>query len=260
LRSPGVLVEVLGLIWIGTRTDAFTATAEFFGSKLGLPVGRRRPHFVRFDLADWGSIEVFDAASDEYPHFTHGPVLGFAVTNLEESARALERQGYPLLLPPGGERGGYRWQHFQGPDDCVFEIVEYPDRPRPRAPVGPLRLTGIVWMGLSTARFEATAAFYKETLRLPVVEETADLIECRLPDGSSVEAFRRGSEIDHPHFRTGPVPGLGVVDIDEAMRGLAARGVGVIQARRRAHGGWAHFRAPDGNVYEVKQGSEAYRW
>ena len=196
---------------------------------------------------------MFDAERGSYPHFSTGPVVGFEVVDFDRARAELVRAGYPLLLPVGGTPGEYRWQHFEGPDGCVLELVDYPGRPRPRSPAGPLEVTGIVWMGLSTPHFEQTVGFYRDTLGLAVVEATEDLIECALPDGGSVEAFRRGSDMDHPHFRTGPVPGFGVSSIDRARRSLESRGVAVIAHRTTSRGGWAHFRAPDGNVYELKQ-------
>ncbi len=252
-------MQVQGLVWLGTRTPAYAATRRFFASTLELPVGNERPHFVRFDLPDGGVIEVFDAADDPYAHFSTGPVLGFQVADFDRARDELAARGHPLLPGAGGERGDYRWQHFRGFDGLVFEVVDYPHRPAPTAPAGPLRITSLVWMGVSTPDLNAAARFYRETLGLPVVEETADLVECRMPDGSSVEAFRRGSEMDHPHFRTGPVPGLGVGSIDDAMATLRARGVSLLLTRRREWGGWAHFRAPDGNVYELKETARTHR-
>ncbi|MGH9920049.1 MAG: VOC family protein [Nitrososphaerales archaeon] len=245
---------------MGTRTSNFEATRKFFDSTLELPVGNERSHFVRFDLPDWGSIEVFDAKNDPYTHFTTGPVLGFQVADFDSALRDLVSSGCPLIGDIAGDPDGYRWQHFRGPDDLVFAIIDYPNRPAPNAPVGPLRVTKLVWMGISTPNFHRLARFYTRTLCLPAVEETPDLIECRLPDNSSVEAFRRGSEMDHPHFRTGPVPCIGVMDIDSALRCLRDRGIAILQVRRRETFGWAHFRAPDGNIYAIKQSALGYRW
>jgi predicted enzyme related to lactoylglutathione lyase len=246
-------VQVQRLIWLGTRTPAFRATRDFFDRALGLPVGVERPHFVRFDLPDGGSVEVFDAEQDPCTHFSTGPVLGFEVSDFDAARNQLVAAGYPLTGPVGGTPGEYRWQHFRGPDGLVLEIVDYPDRPAPRAPSGPLEVQKLAWMGISTPDLPHLARFYKRTLGLAVQEDGNDLIECRLPDGSSVEAFRRGSPMDHAHFRTGPVPGLGVTDVQRAARVLQDHGVTILQFRYLSEGGWAHFRAPDGYVYELKQ-------
>lgn len=115
-------------------------------------------------------------------------------------------------------------------------------------------------MGISTPDSSRAARLYKNTLSLPIVEETSDLVECRLPDNSSVEALRRGSEMDHPHFTTGPVPCIGVVSIHSAVHLLRDSGIAILQARRRESFGWAHFRAPDRNIYAIKQSARDYRW
>lgn len=244
-------MQALGLVWVGTRTTAFDATRRFFESTLGLPVGNERESFVRFDLPDAGAVEVFDARTDPYTHFTTGPVVGVQVSDFDRARAELAAGGHALLGEVGGNAGEYRWQHFRGPEGLVLELVDYPDRPHPRAPVGPLRVTRIAFLGISASDFEKTARFYKEVLRSRVVEEEADVIECRLPDGSALEAFRRGSAMDHPHLRTGPLPGFGVTDFPAALRALQERGVPVLQTREREWGGWAHFRAPDGCVYEI---------
>lgn len=246
-------MKVLGLVWVGTRTLAFEETVHFFHSVMGLPIGNSRPHFTRLDLPDAGSIEVFDAAIDQYTHFSTGPVPGFVVADFDDARTELERAGCELLLPEGGDLGDYRWQHFRGPDGFVYEIVDYPERPVAREPSGAMGVTKVIWLGLSTSEFGATSSFLKGTLNLAQVEDTSELIECSLPDGGAVEAFRRGGKMDHPHFRTGPVPGFGVANVALAEQLLRTEGVPILMSRRREWGGWAHLRAPDGFVYEVKE-------
>jgi catechol 2,3-dioxygenase-like lactoylglutathione lyase family enzyme len=245
-------MEVQGLVWVGTRTSDFTETVRFFETVLELPVGNSRPHFTRLDLPDAGCVEVFDSAEIHYSHFSSGPVPGFQVGDFDRARKELERNGHELLLPEGGDPGDYRWQHFRGPDGCVYEIVDYPHRPSPKPPAGSLGITNLVWMGTSTPDFEDTARFFKDTMKLRVVEEGPNLIECALPDGSAVEALRRGSPMDHPEFRTGPILGFGVTNIDAALQTLRDRAVPILRTRREDWGGWAHFRAPDGCVYEIK--------
>ncbi len=246
-------MEVRGLCWLGTRTPAFAATVTFFGSTLELPLGAERPGFARFDFPGGGALEVFDTTEPDHVHFTTGPVIGFEVGDFDAARTELEHRDYELVLGPGGSPGSYRWQHFRGPEGVLFEIVDRPARPRPRPPTGELRVSRLSWAGVSTSRFDAFVAFYRDALGLPAVEATPDLIECALPDGSSVEAFRRGGRMDHAHFRTGPVPGFEVADLGAAIHLLEQRGVEILERRTRPGGGWAHFGAPDGYVYELKQ-------
>lgn len=238
-------------MWVGTRTTEFGATRRFFETTLELPIGSQREHFVRFDLPDAGAVEVFDAREDPYVHFTTGPVIGIQVSDFDRARAELVSNGFPLLGEVGGRSGDYRWQHFRGPGGVVLEIVDYPDRPSPGAPAGRLEITRLAFMGIATTEFEETARFYKDVLRARTVDEEANAIECHLPDGSAVEAFRRGSDMDHPHLRTGPLPGFGVRDYHAAIGVLKEHGVPILQTREGKWGGWAHFRAPDGCVYEI---------
>jgi catechol 2,3-dioxygenase-like lactoylglutathione lyase family enzyme len=252
-------MQAYGLMWVGTRTPEFEATRRFFETLLGLPVGNEREHFVRFDLPDAGSVEVFDARADPYTHFTTGPVVGIQVSDFDRALAELASSGYPLLGEVGGEPGDYRWQHFRGPDGVVLEIVDYPNRPSPGAPAGPLQITRLAFMGLATSKFEETGRFYQDVLQAKTVDEEENVIECHLPDGSAVEAFRRGSDMDHPHLRTGPLPGFGVKDYSAAIAVLREHGVPILQTREGKWGGWAHFRAPDGCVYEITDRLEDQR-
>ncbi len=246
-------MEIRGLCWLGTRTPAFAETVAFFGSTLELPLGAERPGFARFDFPGGGALEVFDTSDRDHAHFTTGPVVGFEVGDFDAARIELGNRGYELARAPGGSPGGYRWQHFRGPEGVIFEIVDRPTRPRPRPPTGDVRIARISWMGISTPRYDEFVAFYRDALGLPAVEATPDLIECALPDGSTVEAFRRNGSMDHAHFRTGPVPGLEVADLGSAIRQLEERGVTILEMRTRPFGGWAHFRSPDGQIYELKQ-------
>jgi predicted enzyme related to lactoylglutathione lyase len=73
-----------------------------------------------------------------------------------------------------------------------------------------------------------------------------------LPDGANVEVFGPGDP-DHDHFSTGPVVGFFVEDIAAARAELERAGVELLGplGGTPETGQWAHFRAPDGNVYEL---------
>jgi catechol 2,3-dioxygenase-like lactoylglutathione lyase family enzyme len=245
-------MRILGLDWVGTRTDHFPETVRFFEQTLGLPIGLDRTDFVRFDLPDSSSVEVFGAHEKDHLYFTTGPVIGFLVEELESARHDLARHGVELLGPAAGDPGEVRWQHFRGPDGYVYEIVENPGRQPRGPPVGSLAITRLAWMGTRTIRYEPTRAFFGGVLGLKIAEELPELTEYHMPDGSDVEVFLQGSRLDHPHFSTGPVPGFGVSDIDAAVEELRSKKVPLLQSKRGEQGGWAHFRAPDGCIYEVK--------
>ena len=120
-----------------------------------------------------------------------------------------------------------------------------------RAPM----IKGLSWLGTRTERFSELTAFYREAMGLEVDHEEEDFAIFKLPDGSKVEVFGP-SDQDHVHFDTGPVVGFEVDDIDAAREHLQARGAEFIEPIQRwepTGDAWSHFRAPDGNVYELTQ-------
>ncbi|HYZ97913.1 MAG TPA: hypothetical protein VE575_04120, partial [Acidimicrobiales bacterium] len=93
--------------------------------------------------------------------------------------------------------------------------------------------------------------FLRDLLGLNVLEAAGGKTVLSLPDGSLVEVFTE-TEPDHQHFTTGPVAGFAVED------------VGVVRSMLEESGtefcgptvgdgtySWAHFRAPDGRIYEI---------
>jgi catechol 2,3-dioxygenase-like lactoylglutathione lyase family enzyme len=113
-----------------------------------------------------------------------------------------------------------------------------------------MKVRGIVWMGVQTERHDEMIAFMR---RLVGAEE--DIAEpgfalWALPDGSLVELFAGGTK---PPFETAPVVGFRVDDLDVARRDLEAAGAEIVGGYGPNESGYGsiHFRAPDGNIYEV---------
>jgi catechol 2,3-dioxygenase-like lactoylglutathione lyase family enzyme len=247
----------IALEWIGTRTASYAPTVAFFRDVLGLPAGHVRSAFVRFDLPDGGSIEVFQPGGEEdHAYFTTGPVVGIQVEGFDEDRAELLSSGVELLGGVGGEAGDYRWQHFRGPDGAVYEIVDDPRRRRTTAPVGPCGVRGFGWVGIRTTHYEAMRKFAVQTLHLPIDEEEPDGVVFEFPSGDTLELFRPGGRTDHAHLTTGPMPGLIVQDLEQAERELSSHRVEILARRRSGPAGWSHFRAPDGNVYELKRSAD----
>jgi predicted enzyme related to lactoylglutathione lyase len=112
-------------------------------------------------------------------------------------------------------------------------------------------IKGLAWLGVRTERYEELVEFLREGMGLEIDHGSADFAAFELPDGSTVEVFGP-SDSDHSHFSTGPVAGFLVDDIEGARRDLEAAGAEFIGPIHHWEGqAWSHFRAPDGNVYEV---------
>ena len=95
-------------------------------------------------------------------------------------------------------------------------------------------------------------------MRLPLEHEEGEFALFRLPDGSKAEVFGP-SDTEHTHFSTGPVAGFLVDDVRTAREVLEARGIefiGPVQEWKPTGEAWSHFRAPDGNVYEITHGTK----
>lgn len=112
---------------------------------------------------------------------------------------------------------------------------------------------GLTWVGTRTDRYDELVAFFRDVLGLEVDHEQGGMTAFKVDDGSTVEVFGPGDS-DHDHFDTGPVPGFLVDDVDAARPRLEAGGATFIgETRRYGEMAWAHFRGPDGHVYEITQ-------
>jgi predicted enzyme related to lactoylglutathione lyase len=117
-----------------------------------------------------------------------------------------------------------------------------------------MRVKRIGWAGTRTSEYPAMVAFLQAVLGLTTSQEGVDFAAFELPEGGTFEVFGPRDQ-DHAHFSTGPVVGFVVDDLPAAVRELEAAGVELLggQVDERG-GGWRHFRAPDGNVYELTSG------
>ena len=88
---------------------------------------------------------------------------------------------------------------------------------------------------------------------MELANEQPDFVGLLLPNGDKVEVFGP-SDTEHTHFESGPVVAFLLDDVARERADLAASGmVEHIGPLRSWPGGtaWQHFRAPDGNVYEL---------
>ena len=109
----------------------------------------------------------------------------------------------------------------------------------------------ISWAGIRTDRWVDTIEFFEQRLGLRRAREDAHVVVFELPNRDTLEVFST-DDPDHRHFTTGPVVGFLVPDVEAAYRELEAAGTEMIGRPGRGGGmGWAHFRAPDGSVWEI---------
>lgn len=120
-------MKVLGLVWLGTRTEQFKETVSFFESVLGFTPMASDDGVQVFALPNADVVEVFAADREASAHLSTGPVVGFLVPDLDDARKELTTAGVEIIDGDGRE-SRYRWFHFRAPDGNFYEIVE--DRER----------------------------------------------------------------------------------------------------------------------------------
>jgi predicted enzyme related to lactoylglutathione lyase len=115
-------MRVLGVVWVGTRTEAFDETVAFFRDVLGLPLKELEPDFGWSRMPDSSQFEVFGPSDEEHRHFSTGPVPEFLVDDLPAALAELQAAGVEILGEPkvGGTEG---WLHFRAPDGNVYGLT-----------------------------------------------------------------------------------------------------------------------------------------
>ena len=114
-----------------------------------------------------------------------------------------------------------------------------------------MEVRGLVWLGVRTPQFEATARFYRDVLGLTAFQEDASSARFRLPNRTEFHVYGPADE-DHRFFGAAPVVGILVDDVDAARAAMEAAGIEFIgEIQRAGDTSWNHFRGPDGNVYEI---------
>jgi catechol 2,3-dioxygenase-like lactoylglutathione lyase family enzyme len=118
----------------------------------------------------------------------------------------------------------------------------------------------LAWVGTRTENAYPTVAFFRDVLGLRLEVDQPGFWKMELPDGSKVEVFGPDSDMNR-HFTTGPVAGFLVDDVQTATEELRSADVEILSGPSTDQSGiaWVHFRAPDGNIYELTHDPEVTR-
>ena len=113
-----------------------------------------------------------------------------------------------------------------------------------------MRVLGIVWMGVQTAKFDAMAAFVERLMGSAAPRQEPGFRLWSFPDGDIIELYAEGTK---QNFGTAPVVGFRVDDLAAGRRLLTELGAEIVGGYGPNEAGYesVHFRAPDGNVYEL---------
>jgi catechol 2,3-dioxygenase-like lactoylglutathione lyase family enzyme len=94
----------------------------------------------------------------------------------------------------------------------------------------------------------------RDTMGLAVNFEEETTVEFTTSEGDEIQVLAPGDpyyEFFEEHA-AGPVPLFEVDDVHSARTELADAGIEIVgPAGRDSHWEWIHFRAPDGNLYEL---------
>jgi len=116
-------MRVLGVVWVGTRTDAFDQTFAFFRDVLGLPLTLIGPDFGWSRMPDSSQFEVFGPSNAGHDSFSTGPVPEFLVEDLPGALAELREAGVEILGKPHLDDAGQGWLQFRAPDGNVYGLA-----------------------------------------------------------------------------------------------------------------------------------------
>jgi catechol 2,3-dioxygenase-like lactoylglutathione lyase family enzyme len=117
-----------------------------------------------------------------------------------------------------------------------------------------MRVRNIRWVGTATPNYDAMTAFVRQVLGLRLSFEEQTTAEFLTSDGDTFQVMAPGDPY-YEFFTTyanGPVPLFEVDDVHEALSTLGLADIEIIGSLERdKEWQWIHFRAPDGNLYEM---------
>jgi catechol 2,3-dioxygenase-like lactoylglutathione lyase family enzyme len=113
-----------------------------------------------------------------------------------------------------------------------------------------VRVLGIVWTGVQTEAFDEMSGFVENLVGAPAPRTEPGFRLWSFADGDILELYAGGTKHG---FGSAPVVGFRVDDLDAGRARLEELGAEIVGGYGPNEDGYAsiHFRAPDGNVYEL---------
>jgi catechol 2,3-dioxygenase-like lactoylglutathione lyase family enzyme len=117
-----------------------------------------------------------------------------------------------------------------------------------------MEVRNIRWVGVPTDDYAAMVRFMRDVMGLRTNFEESNTIEFSTSEGDEVQLMAPGDPY-YDFFRrhaAGPVPLFEVDDVHGARKELEQAGIEIVgPCGRDRTWEWIHFRAPDGNLYEL---------
>lgn len=110
------------------------------------------------------------------------------------------------------------------------------------------------WVGVATEQYTAMVDLLESTMGMQKRFEEPTTVEFATEDGDAIQIMAPGDQYFafFTEHATGPVPLFEVDDVHQARGELESAGVQIIgELRQDSDWEWLHFRAPDGNLYEL---------
>ena len=117
-----------------------------------------------------------------------------------------------------------------------------------------VEVRNIRWIGVPTENYDAMRELLERVMGLRVNFDEPTTVELETTEGDEIQLMALGDPyfdffLDHAR---GPVPLFEVDDVHAARAELEAAGIAIIgDLGRDSRWEWIHFRAPDGNLYEL---------
>jgi predicted enzyme related to lactoylglutathione lyase len=122
-------LRVLGIVYAGTQTAAFSEMVSFAREVLGMGIEgpnaiARGPVRFRCENGDVFAVLSASAPTGQQGHeLGEGRAIGFLVPDAERARAELAAAG-ANLVGPLFESETMRWAHFRAPDGKMYEVVE----------------------------------------------------------------------------------------------------------------------------------------
>lgn len=123
-----------------------------------------------------------------------------------------------------------------------------------------MRITGINWILAPTRRFQQSVAFFRDVMSMSVAEEGVPVTDAQfsryaqinMPNGVVLEIVEPSDAVAQLYHA--PIVSITSDDLAQARRELEERQIAFLTPTfdTKQGYGWAYFRAPDGNVYQLQ--------
>jgi catechol 2,3-dioxygenase-like lactoylglutathione lyase family enzyme len=119
-------ISVLGVVWVGSRTDDLNAQCAFYSDVLRLHlVHRCKQDHAIFRTVSGDYVALYGPSTAHYKLFNSGPVVGFRVGDIIAARAQMEESGIKFIGPTRSrETGRWKYAHYRGLDGNLYEIIE----------------------------------------------------------------------------------------------------------------------------------------